>query len=91
MAKTKKLANEAELLKEGIRLGMEYGEKRGVVEFEATDSANEKIEYVYKGVNLPPYSVKAITSLRRLKLGKVRSWQPSVTILMNFTSFGSNR
>lgn len=49
MAKKKsKLANEGELLKEAIRLGMEYGEKRGVVEFEATDSANEKIEYIYR-------------------------------------------
>ncbi len=48
MAKTKKLANEAALLKEAIRLGMEYGEKRGVVEFEPTDSANEKIEYIYR-------------------------------------------
>jgi hypothetical protein len=44
----KKLKNEAELLKEAIRTGMEYGEKRGVVEFEPTDSANEKIEYIYK-------------------------------------------
>ena len=48
MAKTKKLAHEAELVKEAIRLGMEYGEKRGVVEFEPTDSANEKIEYIYR-------------------------------------------
>ena len=48
MAKTKKLANEGELLKEGIRLGMAYGEKRGVVEFEPSDSANDKIEYVYR-------------------------------------------
>lgn len=48
MAKTKKLANENELLKEGIRLGMQYGVKRGVVEFEPTDSANEKIEYIYR-------------------------------------------
>ncbi len=49
MSKTrKKLKHEAELLKEAIHAGMEYGEKRGVVEFEATDSANEKIEYIYK-------------------------------------------
>ena len=48
MAKMKKLPNEAALLKEAIRLGMEYGEKRGVVEFESTDSANEKIEYIYR-------------------------------------------
>lgn len=48
MAKTKKLANEAELVKEAIRLGMAYGEQRGVVEFEPTDSADEKIEYIYR-------------------------------------------
>jgi hypothetical protein len=48
MSKSKKLKNEAELLKEAIRLGVEYAEKRGVVEFEPTDSANEKIEYIYR-------------------------------------------
>ncbi len=48
MTKKKKLANETALLKEAIRLGMEYGEKRGVVEFEPTDSAHEKIEYIYR-------------------------------------------
>ena len=48
MVKKKKLENEGELLKEGIRLGMEYGENRGVVEFEPTDSAHEKIEYIYR-------------------------------------------
>jgi len=48
MPKNKKLANEAALVKEAIRLGMEYGEKRGVVEFEPTDSVNEKIEYIYR-------------------------------------------
>lgn len=48
MPKNKKLASEAALVKEAIRLGMEYGEKRGVVEFEPTDSANEKIEYIYR-------------------------------------------
>jgi len=48
MAKQNKLANEAGLLKEAIRLGTVYGEKRGVVEFEATDSAHEKIEFIYR-------------------------------------------
>jgi hypothetical protein len=48
MAKLKKLANEADLVKVAIRLGMMYGEKRGVVEFEPTDSVNEKIEYIYR-------------------------------------------
>ena len=44
----KKLKNEAALLKEAISAGVEYAEKRGVVEFEATDTHNEKIEYIYK-------------------------------------------
>jgi len=37
----KKLKHENELVKEAIRAGMRYGEERGVVEFEATDSAHE--------------------------------------------------
>ena len=48
MAKAKKLANEASLLKEAIKLGMAYAEQRGVVEFEPTDAASEKIEYIYR-------------------------------------------
>ncbi len=44
----KKLKHEAELLKKAIELGMMYGEKKGVVKFEATDSANDKIEFIYK-------------------------------------------
>jgi hypothetical protein len=45
---SKKLKNEAQLLKEALRMGMEYGVKRGVVEFEPTDSAELKIEYIYR-------------------------------------------
>ena len=44
----KKLKHESELVKEAIRAGVKYGEERGVVEFEPTDSANEKIEYIYR-------------------------------------------
>ena len=44
----KKLKNESELVKKAIRVGMIYAEKRGVVKFEATDSANDKIEYLYR-------------------------------------------
>lgn len=44
----KKLRHENELVREAIRAGMEYGEARGVVEFEPTDSASEKIEYIYR-------------------------------------------
>lgn len=44
----KKLKNESELLKKAIIEGIKYAESRGVVEFEATDSANEKVEYIYR-------------------------------------------
>lgn len=44
----KKLKNEAELVKKAIAEGVKYGEARGAVEFEATDSAAEKIEYIYR-------------------------------------------
>ncbi len=44
----KKIKNEAELVKEAIRIGMIYAENRGVVQFEATDSAKEKIEFIYR-------------------------------------------
>lgn len=44
----KKLKNEAELVKKAIQEGVKYGEARGAVIFEPTDSANEKIEYIYR-------------------------------------------
>jgi hypothetical protein len=43
----KKLENEKELVKKAIALGVAYGEKRGAVEFEATDSAADKLDYIY--------------------------------------------
>ena len=43
-----KLKNEKALVKKAIALGVAYGEKRGVVEFEATDSATDKLEYIYR-------------------------------------------
>ena len=45
---SKKLKNESGLLKEALRLIMEDAVKRGVVEFDATDSHNLKIEYAYR-------------------------------------------
>ena len=48
MAKQKQIPNEAALLKEAIRIGMLYAEKRGVVEFEPTDSGHNKIEFIYR-------------------------------------------
>ncbi len=44
----KKMNNEALLLKEAIRVGMVYAEKRGAVQFDADDSAKEKIQVLYR-------------------------------------------
>jgi hypothetical protein len=44
----KKLKNEAALFKAALLAGVAYAEGRGVVEFEATDSASDKMLYVYR-------------------------------------------
>ena len=44
----KKVKNEKELVKKAIAIGVAYGEKRCVVEFEPTDSTNEKLDYIYR-------------------------------------------
>ena len=44
----KKLKNENELVKKAIEDGTKYGAARGVVEFEPTDSAADKILYIYR-------------------------------------------
>jgi hypothetical protein len=44
----KKLKNEKGLLKEALRIVMADAVKRGIAEFEATDSHNLKIEYAYR-------------------------------------------
>ena len=44
----KKLKNEKELIRKAILEGVKYGENRGVVEFEANDSADDKILYIYR-------------------------------------------
>ena len=44
----KKLKDEKALVKKAIAAGMAYGESRGMVEFEATDSVNERLEYIYR-------------------------------------------
>ena len=45
---TKKLKNENGLLKEALQMVMDDAVKRRIVEFEATDSHNLKIEYAYR-------------------------------------------
>jgi hypothetical protein len=44
----KKLKNEKALLREALDRIMADAEKRGIVEFEATDSHDLKIEYAYR-------------------------------------------
>lgn len=44
----KKLKHEAALVKQAIKVGTTYAEKRGVGQFESTDSASTKIEYIYR-------------------------------------------
>ena len=44
----KKLKDEAELLKAAIIAGGKYAEARGAAVFEPTDSASEKILYIYR-------------------------------------------
>lgn len=44
----KKLKNEKGLLKEALDMILEDAVKRGVVEFEATDSHDLKIQYAYR-------------------------------------------
>ncbi|MCZ6641656.1 MAG: DUF5062 family protein [Gammaproteobacteria bacterium] len=44
----KKLKNETELFKAALEAGVKYGEGRGVVEFEATDSVHDKALYIYR-------------------------------------------
>lgn len=44
----KKIKHEAELVKAAILAGVKYAEERGAAEFEPTDSATEKILYIYR-------------------------------------------
>jgi predicted transcriptional regulator len=42
--------NEAELVRKALAVGAIYVKKRGYGEFEATDSRNLKIEYLYRAL-----------------------------------------
>jgi hypothetical protein len=44
----KKLKNEKELVKKALTVGVAYAEKRGAAEFEPTDSATERLEFIYR-------------------------------------------
>ena len=75
----KKLKNEAELFRAALEAGMTYGEKRGVVEFEPTDSASDKALYIYRLLvhdrliaPLPEEQVSQKSVRRRLALWHAR-------------------
>lgn len=44
----KKLKHEAELFKAALAAAVKYAQERGAVEFEPTDSASQKLLYVYR-------------------------------------------
>ena len=44
----KKIKNESALFKAAVEAGTKYGEGRGVVEFEQSDTLNEKALYIYR-------------------------------------------
>jgi predicted transcriptional regulator len=44
----KKIKNEAELVREALRVGEVYTAKRGVGEFDDTDSSHDKITFLYR-------------------------------------------
>jgi hypothetical protein len=44
----KKIKNESALFKAAVEAGRKYGESRGVVEFEPSDTLNEKALYIYR-------------------------------------------
>lgn len=46
--KQKKLKNESALVKEAVRIGAAYARRRGAGEVEESDSADLKIEFVYR-------------------------------------------
>ena len=43
-----KLKHEAELVVKALHIGAVYAKKRGVAQFEETDSAKEKVTYLYR-------------------------------------------
>jgi hypothetical protein len=48
MNTVKKLKHENELFKAGLLAAMKYAQERGAVVFEPTDSASQKLLYVYR-------------------------------------------
>ena len=48
MAKTRKFKHQSELEKAALLAGMKYGEERGAVVFEPSDSQADRVLYIYR-------------------------------------------
>ena len=86
---TKKLKHEAELFKAALIAGVKYAEGRKAVEFEATDSASQKLLYVYRllvrhQVNRCPSSSSRRAG-KKISTGSSRTTAPASCIWIVFT------
>ena len=84
----KKLKNETEVFKAALEAGVKYGEGRGVVEFEATDSVHDKALYIYRLLvhdkliaPLPEEQVSQKSVRHRLAMWHARSLQKDDPLL----------
>lgn len=84
----KRLKNEAELFKGALEAGMKYGEDRGAVVFEATDSVNDRALYIYRLLvhdkliaPLPEEQVAQKTVRHRLAMWHARQLPPDHPLL----------
>ena len=71
----KKIKNEKELVKKAITVGMAYAQKRGAAIFSANDSADEKVEYIYRLlvhdkiiVGIPEDQISQVTMRHKLAI-----------------------
>jgi Domain of unknown function (DUF5062) len=84
----KKLKHEAELFKAALLAGVKYAEGRGAVEFEPTDSASQKLLYVYRLLvhdkliqPLPEDQVSEVSMRHKLAIWHSKSLPPDHPLL----------
>ena len=84
----KKLRNEKALLAEALRVVIADAEKRGIVEFEPTDSHDLKVEYAYRLLvhdkqiaALPPNQLSLPTMKHRLAMWVTHKLPPDHELL----------
>jgi hypothetical protein len=86
---TKKIKHEKELLKLALEMVIEDAVKRGVVEFEPTDSHDLKIEYAYrllvhdKAISPLPEAQRTAPNIRHRLAMWVRRQLPAEHELLN--------